>query len=150
MSRLFSALAALALLATPAVAQQTGGVQPHGSGGAGGQFAARDPLPAFPAGGPGCALSDTQIATQTTTAFGAGSQVIQQRSASPSTPAGCHPLVGIGIGAGVALALGQNSVAGQSVNVTAAQGSLANIRFGRAVGQAVGKNSTVIQQVGVH
>jgi hypothetical protein len=150
MSRLFSAFAALALLASPAMAQQTGGVQPHGSGGSVDRYLDRDPLPAFPAGGPGCALSNTQIATQTTTAFGAGSQVIQQRSASPSTPAGCHPLVGIGIGAGVALALGQNSVAGQSVNVTAAQGSLANIRFGRAVGQAVGKNSTVIQQVGVH
>jgi len=150
MSRLFPALAALALLATPAVAQETGGVQTHGSGGIASQIANRQPLPAFPAGGPGCALADTQVATQTTTAFGAGSQVIQHRSASPSTPAGCHPLVGIGIGAGVALALGQNSTAAQSIDVTAAHGSLANVLFGRSVGQAVGKNSTVIQQVGVH
>ncbi|HLZ67038.1 MAG TPA: hypothetical protein VKQ29_12465 [Aliidongia sp.] len=150
MSRLFSALAALALLATPAMAQQTGGVQPHDSGGSVGHYLDRDPLSAFPAGGPGCPLANTQIATQTTTAFGAGSQVVQQRSASASTPAGCHPLVGIGIGAGVALALGKNSTAAQSVDVTAAHGSLANVRFGRAIGQAVGKNSTVIQQVGVH
>jgi hypothetical protein len=149
MSRLFSALAALALLATPAVAQQTGGVQPHNPGGAGSQFAIRAPLSAFPAGGPGCALSDTQVATGTATAFGAGSQVLQQRTSGPSTPAGCHPLVGIGIGAGVALALGQNSVAAQGIDVTAARGSLANVRFGRAIGQAVGQNSTVLQHVGV-
>ena len=149
MSRLFSALAALALLATPAAAQQTGGVQPNSSGGAGAQFANRTPLPAFPAGGPGCALSDTQVATATTTAFGAGSQVVQQRTAGPSLAPGCHPLVGIGIGAGVALALGQNSLAGQNIDVTAAHGSLANVRFGRSIGQAVGQNSTVLQHVGV-
>ncbi|WP_189045490.1 hypothetical protein [Aliidongia dinghuensis] len=150
MLRLFSALAACALLATPAVAQQTGGVQPHYLGGASGQFANRAPLPAFPAGGPGCALSDTQVATATTTAFGAGSQVVQQRSSTASVPPGCHPLVGIGIGAGVALALGQNSVAAQNIDVTAAQGSLANVRFGRSIGQAVGRSSTVVQHVGVH
>jgi hypothetical protein len=149
MSRLFSALAALALLATPAVAQETGGVQHRNLGGVSGQIANRTPLPAFPAGGPGCALSDTQIATGTAAAFGAGTQVVQQRTSSPSTPAGCHPLVGIGIGAGVALGLGQNSVAAQNIDVTAAHGSLANVRFGRAVGQAVGQNSTVLQHVGV-
>ena len=149
MSRLFSALAALALLATPAVAQETGGIQRHSSGGVSGQIANRTPLSAFPAGGPGCALSDTQVATGTTTAFGAGSRVVQQRTSSASTPAGCHPLVGIGIGAGVALGLGQNSVATQNIDVTAAHGSLANVRFGRAVGQAVGQNSTVLQHVGV-
>jgi hypothetical protein len=149
MSRLLSALAALALLATPAAAQQTGGVQPLHSAGAG-SFAPRAPLPAFAAGGPGCALTDTQVATGTTTAFGAGTQVFQQRSAGPSPPSGCHPLVGIGIGAGVALALGQNSVAAQGIDVTAARGSLANVRYGRAIAQAVGQNSTVLQHVGVH
>jgi hypothetical protein len=141
MPRFLSTLAALALLATPAMAQQSGGVLLPAAGAGYSSLAIQ----------PGCPLAQTRVATATTRAFTPGGLAVDSRVVGGHANPGCPPpVVGIGIGAGVALGLAPGALAAQSIDVTAPKAQRATIRFGRAIGQAAAPDSAVLQNLAVH
>ena len=60
---------------------------------------------------------------------------------------GCRPLVSTQVAAGVNLALGGGSQAGQSLNVQGQRGALATTTFTRGVNLSVGAGSVAAQRI---
>ena len=132
-------LAALAAIAAwPAVAQERGGLSLGGPTAVLGQFEANR----------GCPLSTTSITVGVNRAFSFGSGAQQQLSTlNPPASSGCRSLVTTQIAAGVNLALGGNSSAGQAINVQGQRGALATNVFTRGVNAAVGARSNASQLI---
>jgi hypothetical protein len=133
-----ASLAAIALLAAlPAAAQETGGIHRRDS------TAILDQIDA----NRGCPLSTTSVTVGVNKATQPGSSSQQQLGSFGGGSSGCHPLVSTQVVAGVNLALGRSSSAGQTIDAQGTRGALSTNTFTRGYNYGVGANSSANQRL---
>ena len=126
----------LALLATPALAQETGGMSLRGPAAM---------LERIEQLQPGCALSQTSVTVGVNRASGAYAQARQ--GLATVTPSGCRPLVSTQVVAGANLGLGPGSNAEQSIQAYGPRGLLFTNAYTRGYNLAAGPGSTAQQRL---
>jgi len=124
--------------ALPAKAQESGGLRLRGTPSA--------TLNAIDANR-GCPLSSTSLTVGVNKAFGTDALATQQLGTAVGGNSRCRPLVTTQAAAGVNLALGSGSQAGQSIAVQGQSGALASIGFTRGVNVGVGAGSAAAQRI---
>jgi hypothetical protein len=135
------ALAMLAITAIlPAAAQDGGGLRLRGN-----PAAMLEQIDA----NHGCRMSSTSVTVGVNRAFATGSSATQRLGtvSGPAGNPGCRPLVTTQVAAGVNLALGGGSQAGQSISVQGQRGRLATTSYTRGVNMSVGAGSIAAQRI---
>jgi hypothetical protein len=133
-----AAMLAMLCASLPAMAQETGGVRPHGPG-----SVLRDLRSVERTG---CSLSQTSVTVGVNRALGRGSQA-NQGLGTVAGPDACRPLVSTSVVAGVNLALGQRSGANQSITSSVPRGLLSTNQITRGVNIAAGARSNAGQML---
>jgi len=139
-------LAALALLAAlPAAAQDRGGLQLQDRGG----LQARNPAAILGQinANQGCPMSVTNVTIGVNQATSGVSSQQQLSRTGSNGPSNCHPLVSTQVVAGVNLATGSGSSAGQTITAQGPRAALATKTVTRGVNAGIGAQSTASQRL---